>query len=94
MHEIARDSFLSNIARLTGENVELRNMLDERGAVDNAVISELEACRAEASRKCCYRGGVSLGAGVMACGKRGMVKGRGMIDVVGGTNNLDNDDDD
>jgi hypothetical protein len=50
MHVIARDSFLSDIARLTGENVELRNMSDERGAVDDAVISELEACRAEARR--------------------------------------------
>ena len=41
MHEIARDSFLADIAQLKGENVELRKISDKRGAVDDAGNSTL-----------------------------------------------------
>ena len=82
-----------------------RRCAHEGGCTNIAVQGGRCVAHGAQRRMCCYRGGGSSGGGVMACGKRarvggmcknhhGMVKGSGMIDVVGGTNDLDDDDDD
>jgi hypothetical protein len=77
----------------------------EEGCTNFAVQGGRCVAHGAQRRMCCYWGGGSSGGGVLVCGKRarvggmcknhhGMVKGRGMIDVVGGTNDLDDDDND